>query len=237
MLNIEISIVNTSLKFEFIMTKGCGMSKKKRMQEVLRRLKSEFPNSKCALNFSNVFELLVATILSAQCTDERVNMVTADLFKKYKSPKGFAEADLEELQEDVRSTGFYRNKGKNIKSMAQRLVDDFDGEVPDNVDDLVSLAGVARKTANVVLGVGFGEPAGVVVDTHVGRLSRRLGFTKETNAVKVEKDLVKLVPKEDWVAMPLLFIDHGRKTCKSRKPRCKDCELVDICPGSKEFLD
>lgn len=212
------------------------LTKKKRMAEVIIRLKEEFPNSKCALNYSSIFELLVATILSAQCTDERVNLVTDKLFKKYRRPEDYANAVLEEFQQDVRSTGFYRNKGKNIVNMAKMVVNDFGGEVPDQMEDLLKLPGVARKTANVVLGVGFGKNIGVVVDTHVTRIANLLGFTKEKNAVKIEKDLVKLIDQAEWTNLPLLFIDHGRKTCKARKPRCRECNLVDLCPGSVKFL-
>jgi len=218
------------------MKKTFKMSNEKRMKEIILRLNDEFPVSKCALNYSNVFELLVATILSAQCTDKRVNIVTSRLFEKYERPEDYAGADLYEFQNDIHSTGFYRNKGKNIVNMAKMVVEKFGGKVPDQMSDLLILPGVARKTANVVLGIGFGKIEGIVVDTHVSRIAARLGFTKENNAVKIERVLMDLVDEKDWIEFSLLLIAHGRKTCKSRKPKCKDCELVDLCPRSSDFL-
>lgn len=199
-------------------------------QEVIKRLQDHYPDAHCALNHNNAFELLIATILSAQCTDERVNIVTADLFRKYRSPQELALAVQEELEEDVRSTGFFRNKAKNIKGAATKIVEEFDGEVPENMDQLLSLPGVARKTANVVLGNAFGIASGVVVDTHVKRLSYRLGLTTQKTPEKVEKDLQKLVPEEHWVMFSHWLIYHGRQVCKARKPNCEECGFADICP-------
>lgn len=208
------------------------MATKKQLHtaEVIKRLKRLYPDAHCALNHKNEFELLIATILSAQCTDERVNIVTADLFRKYRNVQDFVDAPQEDLEQDVRSTGFFRNKAKNIKGAAQRIVDEFGGEVPQNMDDLLSLPGVARKTANVVLGNAFGIASGVVVDTHVKRLSFRLGLTTQKTPEKVEKDLQKLVPEKDWVMFSHWLIFHGRQVCKARKPMCDDCGFIDICP-------
>ena len=208
------------------------MATKKQLHtaEVIKRLKRLYPDAHCALNHKNEFELLIATILSAQCTDERVNIVTADLFRKYRNVQDFVDAPQEDLEQDVRSTGFFRNKAKNIKGAAQRIVDEFGGEVPQNMDDLLSLPGVARKTANVVLGNAFGIASGVVVDTHVKRLSFRLGLTTQKTPEKVEKDLQKLVPEKDWVMFSHWLIFHGRQVCKARKPMCEECGFSDICP-------
>ena len=208
------------------------MATKKQLHtaEVIKRLKRLYPDAHCALNHKNEFELLIATILSAQCTDERVNIVTADLFRKYRNVQDFVDAPQEDLEQDVRSTGFFRNKAKNIKGAAQRIVDEFGGEVPQNMDDLLSLPGVARKTANVVLGNAFGIASGVVVDTHVKRLSFRLGLTTQKTPEKVEKDLQKLVPEKDWVMFSHWLIFHGRQVCKARKPMCDECGFIDICP-------
>ena len=198
--------------------------------EIVRRLKNEYPDAHCALTHTNAFELLIATILSAQCTDDRVNLVTANLFRKYSSPRDYAEAAPEELEADIHSTGFYRNKAKNIQSTCQRIIEDFGGEIPQTMDELLTLNGVARKTANVVLGNAFGIASGVVVDTHVSRLSQRLGVTAETAPEKIEKDLSELVPCEDWILFPHLLISHGRKICQARKPKCGECVLNDVCP-------
>lgn len=206
-----------------------------RTAEIIKRLKKAYPDAHCALNHTNAFELLIATILSAQCTDERVNLVTADLFRKYRGPRDFAEASQEELEQDIRSTGFFRNKAKNIRSASQRLLDEFGGEVPNTMDELLTLAGVARKTGNVVLGNAFGIASGVVVDTHVSRLSQRLGLTKQTTPEKIELDLQKLVPKKDWVMFSHWLIFHGRQTCQARIPKCTECVLADICPSYKNF--
>jgi endonuclease-3 len=204
--------------------------KQKRTGEIIKRLKKEYPDAHCALNHTNAFELLVATILSAQCTDERVNIVTATLFRKYRSPQDFASAATEELAHDLRSINFFNNKTKSIQGAAAKIVENFRGEVPATMDELLTLRGVARKTANVVLGNAFGIASGVVVDTHVMRLSQRLGLTEEKTPEKIEKDLSELVPKKDWVMFPHWLITHGRKVCNARKPLCAECVLQDICP-------
>jgi len=208
------------------------MATKKQLHadEIVKRLKKLYPDAHCALNHTSAFELLVATILSAQCTDVRVNIVTADLFRKYRGPRAFADAAPEDLEEDVRSTGFFRNKAKNIKGAAVRIIDEFGGEVPQEMDSLLSLPGVARKTANVVLGNAFGIASGVVVDTHVKRLSYRLGLTTQKTPEKVEKDLQKLISEKDWVMFSHWLIFHGRQVCKARNPNCEECKLADICP-------
>jgi len=189
------------------------------------------------LNHTSAFELLIATILSAQCTDERVNIVTSTLFRKYRGPRDFAEVAQEELENDVRSTGFFRNKAKSIRAASQRILDEFGGEVPQSMEDILSLAGVARKTANVVLGNAFGISSGVVVDTHVSRLSQRLGLTKETTPEKIELDLQALVPKKHWIMFPHWMIFHGRQICQARKPKCTECVLADLCPSYKLFVN
>ena len=204
--------------------------KKKRTAEIIERLKKEYPDAHCALNHTNAFELLVATILSAQCTDERVNLVTAELFRKYRSPQDFVEVERSELAHDLRSINFFNNKTKSIQGMSQKLLDNFKGEVPQTMDELLTLNGVARKTANVVLGNAFGIASGVVVDTHVSRLSQRLGITNEKTPEKIEKDLSALVPQKDWVMFPHWLITHGRQICNARKPKCGECVLEDICP-------
>jgi endonuclease-3 len=205
---------------------------RKRTQRIIQLLKREYPNATCSLNYSNPFELLIATILSAQCTDERVNMVTADLFRKYRKPADYLKVPPAELQEDIRTTGFFRNKAKSIQGTAKVLVDEYKGQVPHTIDQLLELPGVARKTANVVMGNAFGIASGVVVDTHVARLSRRLGLTKEKQPGKIEKDLMELVPKKDWVIFPHLLIAHGRKICKARNPLCASCVVEKLCPSS-----
>jgi len=210
--------------------------KKKRTAEIIKRLKKAYPDAHCALNHTNAFELLIATILSAQCTDERVNIVTATLFRKYLGPQDYVDATTEELENDIRSTGFFRNKTKSIKAASARLLEVYGGEVPKRMDELLTLGGVARKTANVVLGNAFGIASGVVVDTHVSRLSQRLGLTKNENADKIEKDLMELVPKKHWIMFPHWMIFHGRQICNARKPRCTECVLADICPSYRLFV-
>jgi endonuclease-3 len=205
---------------------------KARTREVIRRLKRVYPGAKCSLNHSNPFELLVATILSAQCTDERVNMVTADLFRKYRKPEDYLNVPARELEKDIQSTGFFRNKTKSIQGTAKKLTEQYHGEVPQTMDELLELPGVARKTANVVLGNAFDIHAGVVVDTHVTRLSHRLGFTQQKTAEKIEQDLIPIVPKKDWVIFPHLMIYHGRKICKARTPLCAECIIEKQCPSS-----
>lgn len=209
--------------------------KSARVLEIIKRLKKAYPTAHCALNHSNAFELLVATILSAQCTDERVNIVTANLFRKYHGPRDFADVSQEELERDIHSTGFFRNKAKNIRAASQRILDEFGGEVPRTMPEILSLAGVARKTANVVLGNAFGITSGVVVDTHVSRLSQRLGLTKEKTPEKIELDLQALVPKKHWIMFSHWLIFHGRQICQARKPKCRQCVLADVCPSFRIF--
>ncbi|MEZ4872933.1 MAG: endonuclease III [Bdellovibrionales bacterium] len=204
--------------------------KKEHVQYVIRVLQRYYPEAHCALEYSNPFELLIATILSAQCTDDRVNIVTRTLFKKYQSVSDFAKADLEELENDIKSTGFYRNKAKNILACSQKILSEHKGHVPQTLEELVQLGGVGRKTANVVLGNAFGIASGVVVDTHVTRLSNRLGWVKGTDAVKIEKQLNELVDRKYWIMLPHYLISHGRAVCKARKPKCETCFLESLCP-------
>ncbi len=205
-------------------------AKRERALEISQRLEKEYPHATTALRWHNPFELLVATILSAQCTDEVVNKVTEGLFKKYPTPEDFAAASLEELEEDIYSTGFYRNKAKSIKGMAQAVVEDSGGEVPDSMADMLKLRGVARKTANVVLGTAFGKPTGVVVDTHVKRLAGRMGLSGQSNPDKIEQDLVELLPEKDWIQFGHTLIWHGRRVCDAKKPLCAECCVEDLCP-------
>ena len=205
---------------------------KQRTRRIIRLLKGAYPDAKCSLNHSNAFELLIATILSAQCTDERVNIVTADLFRKYRKPQDYLAVSPIELQEDIRTTGFFRNKAKSIQGTAKVLTEQHSGQVPETIEELLELPGVARKTANVVLGNAFGVASGVVVDTHVTRLSRRLGLTEQKHAEKIENDLIELVPKRDWVIFSHLLIWHGRKICKARNPLCAECVVEKLCPSS-----
>ena len=205
---------------------------KKRTRDIIRRLKRAYPDAKTALNYSNPFELLIATILSAQSTDVRVNIVTADLFRKYKKPEDYLKVSAHELEKDIHSTGFFRNKTKSIQGTAKLLTEEYGGEVPHTMDELLELPGVARKTANVVLGNAFGIKAGVVVDTHVTRLSHRLALSQEKTAEKIEQDLIPIVPKKDWVIFPHLMIYHGRKICKARNPLCEECAIEKLCPSS-----
>ena len=208
---------------------------KERTAEIIKRLKRAYPDAHCALNHSNAFELLIATILSAQCTDVRVNIVTADLFRKYRRPEDYLKVTQTELEKDIHSTGFYRNKAKNIQAACRRILDVYGGKVPEKMDDLLTLGGVARKTANVVMGNAFGIASGIVVDTHVSRLSQRLGLTMHKDPQKIEKDLTELVPKKHWVMFSHWLIYHGRQVCHARKPKCPDCALNDICPARISF--
>ena len=202
----------------------------KKARAIYEILCQSYPNVHCELNFANPLQLLVATVLSAQCTDKRVNMVTPALFKKYKNAKDFAQADLHSIEELVHSTGFFRAKAKNIKGLAMKIVADFEGEVPQTLDELVLLPGVGRKTANVVLGHAFGIP-GITVDTHFGRLSRRFNWTAEQNPVKVEFDVQALIPQEEWTNLSQRMIWHGRRICHSRKPACGACPVAKLCPS------
>jgi len=205
----------------------------KRVKEIIKILSKKIPDSRIALRFSNPLELLIATILSAQCTDVKVNQVTVDLFKKYRSVKDYAESNLAKLEEEIRPTGFYRNKAKSIQKCCQELVKRFGGEVPKTLGELVTLPGVGRKTANVILGNTFGIP-GIVVDTHVQRVSLRIGLTKNNDPVKIEFDLMEIVPKEEWTHFSNLLVWHGRKTCVARKPLCEICSIRKWCDyGSK----
>lgn len=205
-------------------------------QQIITLLKKEYPNvGGTALEYDNALELLVATILSAQCTDDRVNKVTKTLFKEYKTAEDYANADLDELQEIIRPTGFYRRKSKYIKQAAKKLVEEFDSEVPRSIEELTELTGVARKTANIVLSNAFGINQGIAVDTHVMRLSERLGFTEEKNRDKIEKDLMNLFPKNQWFEVTNLLIAHGRNICTARNPQCEDCTVNKVCPSAFTF--
>lgn len=203
-----------------------------RAAKIIRGLKKTYPEAECALHHSTPFELLVATILSAQCTDERVNMVTAELFRKYRKPEDYASASPEELERDISSVNFFRNKAKSIQTTARLIIEKHNGQVPQTLDELVHLAGVGRKTANVVLGTAFGIPTGVVVDTHVARLSQRLGLTKNKTPEKIEADLIELLPKKEWIGFSHRMIWHGRRVCTARKPYCENCTLEPLCSSS-----
>lgn len=211
------------------------MEKTVLVYEIISRLLKLYPNPKTALHYSNPLELLVATILSAQATDKLVNQVTPELFKKYKNAQDYADAPLEELQKDISRINFYRNKAKAIKAASQIIVEKFRGEVPRTMEELDSLPGIARKSANVIQGNAFGIAEGIVVDTHVTRVSQRLSLTAQKDPVKIEQDLMKIVPKEKWLDFAHLLIDHGRATCKAPKPHCPECVLKDICPSAKKF--
>ena len=204
--------------------------KKERAQAIYRILTKRYPNVRCELDFKNPLQLLIATVLSAQCTDKRVNAVTPALFKRYKKVGDFAGADLRELQGIIKSTGFYRAKAKNIKGLATKIVTEYNGKVPDKLEELIKLPGVGRKTANVVLGHAFDTP-GITVDTHFGRLSRRFGWTKETDPVKVEFKVMELIPRKEWTNLSQRMIWHGRRICHARKPACGACPLAELCPS------
>ena len=209
-----------------------NISLKNHAKEIFSRLKNAYPAAKCSLQFQKPHEILVSTILSAQCTDKRVNQITPGLFKKYPSAKAFVSADIEELKEDIRSTGFYNHKAKSIQQSMKTIVEKHNGDVPGTLEELILLDGVGRKTANVVLGDAFGTP-GVVVDTHVKRLSNRMGLTKNSGPEKIEQDLMKIFPPKQWTLLGHLMIDHGRSICIARKPKCPDCFLNDICPSAE----
>lgn len=210
-----------------------GADLKSHSAEILQRLKKEYPDAHCELDFSNPLELLVATILSAQCTDKRVNMVTPELFRTFPDAASLAAANPAVVEELIKSTGFFRNKTKSLLGMSAAVVERHNGNVPRTMDDLVNLPGVGRKTANVILGNAFNLNEGVVVDTHVGRLSVRLGLTNETDPVKVEQALMPLFPREDWALLSHLLIFHGRRVCVARNPRCESCVLNDVCPSAR----
>jgi endonuclease-3 len=215
---------------------GVGYTSVTRLQKIFAALDNLFPAAQCALRHDNAFQLLVATILSAQCTDERVNQVTPELFRKYPTPQDFAALRPEVLEQDIRSTGFFRNKAKNIIGAAQKIVSNFGGEVPKTMEELLTLPGVARKTANVVLGTAYGIPTGIVVDTHVFRIAGRLKLSKQKTPEKVEQDLLKLVPQERWISFGHQMIWFGRKVCQARRPLCAECPLAVICDAPDKTL-
>jgi len=206
-----------------------------RVAKIIALLEKEHPDAKIALNHSNPLELLVATILSAQCTDERVNVVTRSLFKKYRRAGDYAKADLKELEREIRPTGFYRNKAKNIRACGKMLVEEFGSQVPKTMEEILELPGVARKTANVVLSNAYGIVEGIAVDTHVRRLAQRLGLTKNDDPVKIEQDLMNLVPRDKWMRFTDLLIFHGRRICIAKKPKCEECVLNKLCPSAFTF--
>lgn len=207
-----------------------------RASTVLSRLKRAHPKPSTALYHSTPLELLVATIMSAQCTDERVNIVTKDLFKTYRTAKDYARADQAVFEQSIRSTGFYRAKAKSIINCCKMLLEKYGGNVPDSMEELVKLPGVGRKTANVVLANVFGKPEGIVVDTHVKRLAERLGFTTQTDPEKIERELMEIVPKKEWILFPHLLIWHGRNICQARKPKCPECVINNFCPSAEKFM-
>ena len=232
---IDENGADTTLRRQ-VMLRESAEARAKRAISVIAALQRTYPDAYCELNHANPLELLVATILSAQCTDKRVNMVTAELFKRYRTARDFADAPLADLEQAVRSTGFYRNKAKNIQACCRKLVERHGGEVPRTMEELTALDGAGRKTANVVLGNAFGIDVGVTVDTHVGRLSRRLGLTDHEDPVKVERDLMPVVPQADWTLWSHLMIYHGRAICQARKPRCGECPILEWCPTGKKLI-
>jgi endonuclease-3 len=214
------------------MPRATAEAKATRVKKIITGLRETYPDAHCELNFSNPLELLIATILSAQCTDKRVNMVTAELFKKYRSATDYANADSSELEQDIRTTGFFRNKARSIKACCRALVQEHEGQVPNTMEALYALDGVGRKTANVVLGNAFAINVGVVVDTHVTRLANRLGLTKQKDAEKIEQELMQLVPQKEWTLFSHWLIWHGRRRCDARKPDCDGCEIAKLCPSA-----
>ena len=204
-----------------------------RAPEIITRLSKAHPDAHVALNFTNPLECLVATILSAQCTDERVNMVTASLFTKYRTAEDYLKVPVEELAADIKPTGFFNQKTKSLRGACARIVDAYGGKVPNTMEDLITLPGVARKTANIVLGNSFGIVEGIAVDTHVKRLANRIGFSKESDPVKIEQDLMRLIPREKWFSFTYVLIDHGRAICHAKKPRCTECPIEPLCPSSQ----
>ena len=206
--------------------------KQPRAKRIISRLKKDYPRAGCSLDFKDPWQLLVATRLSAQCTDERVNLITPELFRRYKRVENFAKATQTELEKLIKSTGFFRGKAKSLRMAAKKIVEEFAGEVPQTMEEMLTLDGIGRKSANVILGNAFGIPSGIAVDTHVLRLSKRLGLSYAKTPEKVEEDLMKLVAKRDWILFPHLVISHGRKICQARKPRCGECRLNRVCPSS-----
>lgn len=211
------------------------MPENNKKEEIFKILKNLYPRAKIALEFRNPLEILVATILSAQCTDKRVNIVTKGLFKKYHSVKDYAGADIKTFESEIRSTGFYKNKTRNIINSAKKILSDYNGKVPQSMEELINLPGVARKTANIVLYNGFGKIEGLAVDTHVRRLSQRLGFSKTDDPVKIEQDLMALFDRKHWAQISYLLIEHGRTICAAKKPKCPECKLSRLCPSKKIF--
>jgi len=209
---------------------------KERIGEIIKILRGKYPGARTALRHRSAFELLISTVLSAQCTDERVNRITPGLFRKYKKPRDFARATQALLEKEIRSAGFYRNKAKNIIAASKKIVKEFGGKVPDTMDELTTLPGVARKTANIVLSGSFHKAEGIAVDTHVGRLSGRMGLSRESNPVKIEKDLMKIVPRREWLDFNYLLVLHGRRTCAARKPLCAECAVRSLCPSAKKLV-
>ena len=207
-----------------------------RIEDIIRILREAYPRSQTALHFETPLQILVATILSAQCTDEKVNEITPPLFRKYPAASDFAQADPRVLEEEIRPTGFFRNKTKSIINASRKIVGDFNGVVPDNMDDLITLPGVARKTANIVLSSAYKKAEGIAVDTHVKRLSQRLGLSKEKNPDKIEQDLMDLVPKKYWLDFNYVLVNHGRKTCQARKPNCPKCVIKNLCPSASDYF-
>ncbi|MEX0834000.1 MAG: endonuclease III [Actinomycetota bacterium] len=205
---------------------------KQRAPEIIERLTRAYPDARVALNFSNPLEMLVATILSAQCTDERVNKVTENLFRKYRKPEDYLRVPEQELAADIKPTGFFNQKTRAIRGACKRIVEEHDGRVPDTMEELLTLPGVARKTANIVLGNAFGKVEGIAVDTHVKRVTKRLNFTEHDDPDKVERDLMELIPREKWFSFTYVLIEHGRAVCKARNPRCEECVVNDLCPSS-----
>ena len=209
-------------------------SAKKRIIEIIEILQKTYPKSRTSLRHKTPLQLLISTILSAQCTDKRVNQVTPSLFSKYRKASDFANADRGVLEQEIRTTGFYRNKAKHIISACKKIVEEFGGEVPDSMEELITLPGVARKTANIVLSSCFGKAEGIAVDTHVQRLAGRLGLSKNKDPVKIERDLMSIVPKKDWLDFNYMFVNHGRRVCQARKPLCHECAIRKFCPSGKK---
>ncbi len=212
-----------------------GEGPQARVKKIIKLLRKEYPSARTALHYRTPLELLIATILAAQCTDERVNKVTPGLFKKYPAVEDFARAKQEELEKEIRSTGFFRNKARNIIALSAKLVEEYGGKVPDSMAELIKLPGVARKTANIVLASAYKKAEGIAVDTHVKRLASRLGLSQEMQPEKIEKDLMAIVPRADWLDFNFLLVDHGRKICQARKPRCLECVLKDLCPSFEKL--
>ena len=211
------------------------MDRRERVREIIKILSKEFPDADTALKHNNPLELLIATILSAQCTDERVNKITENLFKKYKTVEDYANVNINKFENEIKSTGFYKNKARNIKRCCQMIIEKFNGKIPKTMDELLTLPGVARKTANIVLGHGYGIVEGIAVDTHVMRLAQRLGLTKEKDRNRIERDLMEITPKRYWILLSDILILHGRKTCNARNPKCDKCSLNSICPSAFKF--